>query len=307
MKKLLLSTLLLTFLSVSFAKNTGFLGVTISDYTSNETNGVQITDLFENGAAKKFGLKENDIITAVNSVAVLKKTDLVTQVANYDLGNEITLSYVRSGVTNSIKVTLGKKPEAIKFKLERIVKADGEHWIFADDRTDILVKDKSPISIAKTDETGKTTVATLSNLPSAKQLYFGLEDKLQAIKNIKKEREKCDCGCPIKEYTLYKITPDVAAPIEIKTPISTELIVEKFTIAPNPSNGKITVDFASNEKGTPMLTVFDISGRIVQTEIIQNFTGEFSKQFNLENEAKGAYLIQLKIGDKQTNKKIILQ
>ena len=69
-----------------------------------------------------------------------------------------------------------------------------KHWIFADDRTDILVKDKSPISIAKTDETGKTTVATLSNLPSAKQLYFGLEDKLQAIKNIKKEREKCDCG-----------------------------------------------------------------------------------------------------------------
>ena len=56
-----------------------------------------------------------------------------------------------------------------------------------------------------------------------------------------------------------------------------------------------------------MLTVFDISGRIVQTEIIQNFTGEFSKQFNLENEPKGAYLIQLKIGDKQTNKKIILQ
>ena len=305
MKKILLSTILLTFLSVTFAKNTGFLGVTINDYANNQITGAQIVGLFDNGAAKKFGLQENDIITAINGVAVAKRNDLITQVANFDLGNEVTLTYIRNGVSATAKVVLGKKPEAIKFKLEKNVKADGEHWVFADDKTEILIKDNAPVSISKTDEAGNTKVVSLTNMPVIKQLYFGLDDKLQAISNIKKDREKCDCGCPIKEYTLYKITPDET--VEIKKPISADLIAEKFTIAPNPSNGKVTVDFSSNEKGTPTLTIFDISGRIVQTEIIQNFTGEFSKQYNLENEAKGAYLIQLKIGDKQTNKKIILQ
>lgn len=305
MKKLLLSTLLLSFLSVTFSKNTGFLGVTIGDYTSNQLTGVQITDMFENGTAKKFGLQINDVITSINGVSVAKKTDLITQVANYDLGNEVTLNYVRNGVATTTKVTLGKKPEAIKFKLEKNVKADGEHWVFADDKTEIVMKDKIPISIAKTDENGKVVVSDLSKLQIANQLYFGLEDKLQAINNIKKERENCDCGCPIKEYTLYKITPEPT--VEIKKPISSELIAEKFTIAPNPTNGKIAIDFASNEKGTTTLTIFDITGRIVQSEIIQNFNGEFSRQYNIENQAKGAYLIQLKIGEKQTNKKIILQ
>lgn len=305
MKKILLSVLLLTFLISTFAKNTGFLGVTIGDYTANGITGAQITELFENGAAKKFGLQEKDIITAINGVTVLKKADLVAQVANYDLGNEITLNYIRNGVAATVKVMLGKKPEAIKFKLEKNVKADGEHWVFADDKTEIIVKDKTPVSLSKTDENGKTTVVTLANLPLAKQLYFGLEDKLQAITNIKKDREKCDCGCPIKEYTLYKIIPDPV--VEIKKPFSMDLIAEKFVIAPNPTNGKISVDFASNEKGALTLTIFDITGRVVQSEVMQNFNGEFLKQYNIENEAKGAYLIQLKIGEKMTSKKIILQ
>jgi hypothetical protein len=309
MKRFLLLNLIAFLFVTTFAKNTGFLGVVINDYNKDGVTGVSITNSIENGAAQKFGLLENDVITTVNNIVVKNKAELVAQIASYDLGNEVTLTYLRNGKLNSAKVILGKKPELITYQLQKNIKTDGEHWYFPTDKLELILKsDNSLIAIAKTDETGKTTETIKvenNSIASVVPQFPGIEDKFQAIKSLKKEREKCGCDCQIKQYTYPKITPDV---VEIKKPItSTVLIPERFTVSPNPTSGRITVDFSSKESGTPQLLIMDITGRMVQQEVVQNFSGEFSKSYNLESEARGAYIIQLKIGDKLTSKKIILQ
>ena len=67
------------------------------------------------------------------------------------------------------------------------------------------------------------------------------------------------------------------------------------------------IDFASKEKGMLQLSIVDITGRTVKTENVQDFDGFYTKELNLENESKGAYFIQMQIGDKMTTKKIVLQ
>lgn len=306
MKKLLLITFIASTLLAN-AVNSGFLGVTITDFNSEKTNGVLITDVIKNSAAQKYGIKENDIITAINDMAVIKKEDLTKLVATYNIGDEVKVSYIRNGVATYNKVVLGKKPEVIKYKMTKTTKADGEHWFFADDKTEIVVKnDNTPISIAKTDEVGKPLNVVMfaeTSFNNVIQNFSDVEDKLESIKKNKKQVESCSCKCPITNFTYYKITPDT----EEKNTTNNVLIVDKFTIAPNPTDGKFVVDFASKEKGALQFSIVDITGRIVKSETIYNFDGFYNKQINIENEAKGAYFIQFQIGSKMSTKKIVLQ
>ncbi|MBK8353124.1 MAG: PDZ domain-containing protein [Saprospirales bacterium] len=68
MKRFLLLNLIAFYLLPLFCKNTGFLGVVINDYNKDGVTGVSITNSIENGAAQKFGLLENDVITTVNNI-----------------------------------------------------------------------------------------------------------------------------------------------------------------------------------------------------------------------------------------------
>jgi membrane-associated protease RseP (regulator of RpoE activity) len=306
MKKLLLLSFIISTLVVN-ATNSGFLGVTINDFKSEKVTGVLISDVINNSAAQKFGIKENDIITAINDVAVLTKEDLTKQVASYNIGDKVKVSYVRNGVNTYTIVALGKKPEVIKYKMTKTVKADGEHWFFANDKTEIVVKeDNTPVSIAKTDETGKV----INNVSFAStsfnnviQQFSDVEDKLSSIKKNKKQVESCSCKCPITDFTYYKITPDA----DVKNTVAPSFIADKFTIAPNPNDGRFVVDFAAKEKGTLLFSIVDMTGRIVKAETVQNFDGFYNKQINIENEAKGAYLINFQIDGKIVSKQIILQ
>lgn len=306
MKKLLLLSFIISTLVVN-ATNSGFLGVTINDFKSEKVTGVLISDVINNSAAQKFGIKENDIITAINDVAVLTKEDLTKQVASYNIGDKVKVSYVRNGVNTYTIVALGKKPEVIKYKMTKTVKADGEHWFFANDKTEIVVKeDNSPISITKTDETGKvinTVSFATTSFNNVIQQFSDIEDKLSSIKKNKKQVESCSCKCPITDFTYYKITPDA----DVKNTVVPSFAADKFTIAPNPNDGKFVVDFAAKEKGTLLFSIVDMTGRIVKTETVQNFDGFYNKQINIENEAKGAYFINFQIDGKIVSKQIILQ
>lgn len=304
MKKLLLLILITTVL-IANAANNGFLGTTINDFKSDKLTGVLVNDVIDNSAAQKFGIKINDIITAVNDITVQSKDELVKILSTYNLGDVVNISYVRNGVAATKNVILGKRPEAIKYQMKKSIQDDGEHWYFSNDKTEIVVKtDNTPVSITQTDDNGKVIslkFATTS-FNNILQKFSDVEDKLLSIKKNKKQQDECSCKCPITDFTLYKITPEVEAVSSTKT-----LIVDKFTIAPNPTDGRFVIDFASKETGALLFSIVDITGRTVKSENVQGFDGYFTKQINLENEAKGAYFIQFQIGDKMSTKKIVLQ
>jgi serine protease Do len=76
--------------------------------SANLPEGAYISDVSANGPADKAGIKPGDIITKINDVTVKSSSDLVRQLYKYNVGDQVTVTYVRNGKTNQVKVTLGE-------------------------------------------------------------------------------------------------------------------------------------------------------------------------------------------------------
>ena len=90
------------------------LGVTIDNVKPedveklklNRTTGVLVKGIIEKGAAADAGLKENDVIIAINDVDVHTAAELQEQVGRYRPGDKATVKYIRSGKEQTATLTL---------------------------------------------------------------------------------------------------------------------------------------------------------------------------------------------------------
>jgi surface antigen len=78
-------------------------------------------------------------------------------------------------------------------------------------------------------------------------------------------------------------------------------------IYPNPFINKFKLEFESLQFSPIQIKLIDVMGQIVYNENFDNYKGVYSKEINLENKAAGVYFVQITIGDKTINKKLILQ
>ncbi len=62
--------------------------------------------------AEKAGLKNNDVITKVDSINIDENTSLTSALGSYNVGDTVTLTVVRGGKTITIKATLGSAPSS---------------------------------------------------------------------------------------------------------------------------------------------------------------------------------------------------
>lgn len=69
-------------------------------------NGVYVEAVIAKGSAQIAGIKEGDVITAVNEVVVKSVSELKEQVGRYRPGDKISITYVRGGKTQQTKVEL---------------------------------------------------------------------------------------------------------------------------------------------------------------------------------------------------------
>ncbi|MCS7284339.1 MAG: Do family serine endopeptidase [Hydrogenobacter thermophilus] len=98
----------------------GWLGVIIQEVTPDmaETVGVKegviIAQVMPSSPAEKAGLKVGDIIIAVNNEKVSSVRDLQLRVMKTPPGNELTLTIVREGKKENIKVKVEAMPEETK-------------------------------------------------------------------------------------------------------------------------------------------------------------------------------------------------
>ena len=93
--------------------------------------------------------------------------------------------------------------------------------------------------------------------------------------------------------------------------VASENIVTKETITksdyisilnayPNPTPGKIMISFNSDHVAKYSLKVFDLIGKIQIEESIPVKEGYNKRELNLENVAKGIYMITIQADDKQS-------
>jgi len=96
----------------------GFLGASYQDATGltddqkkqlqlpATADGIYITSVTTNGAAKAAGIKEGDIIRKINDVSIITGSDMQEQLTRYKPGDKVNVTYERNGTLNTIPVTL---------------------------------------------------------------------------------------------------------------------------------------------------------------------------------------------------------
>jgi len=78
-------------------------------------------------------------------------------------------------------------------------------------------------------------------------------------------------------------------------------------IYPNPSRDVFNISFTSVQKQDLKVRIRNLIGEELISDDLQQFIGEYTKQINLEDKAKGIYFLEVETDDGIINKKLILQ
>ena len=89
------------------ATGTAFLGVA----TQNGTDGVEVLTVGANSPAAKAGLKEGDVITAIDNTSITTTTALRSAIQSHESGDSVTVHYTRDGQDSTVKVTLSTQSQ----------------------------------------------------------------------------------------------------------------------------------------------------------------------------------------------------
>ncbi|HEU5364826.1 MAG TPA: PDZ domain-containing protein [Hanamia sp.] len=93
-------------LNIFSTSNQAFLGV----LTAKTDKGAIIKNVIDESAAKKAGLKNDDIITKFGDKIITSPDDLRNAVQSYKPGDKVTVNYLRDGRNKSVTLELGKNP-----------------------------------------------------------------------------------------------------------------------------------------------------------------------------------------------------
>ncbi len=83
--------------------------------------------------------------------------------------------------------------------------------------------------------------------------------------------------------------------------------INQLAIYPNPSRDIFNISFTSEEIQNLEVRILNILGEELINENLEQFIGEYTKQINLSNNAKGIYFLEIETNDGVINKKLILQ
>ena len=75
----------------------------------NFDNGIYVAQITKNGPADNTGLREGDIITSIDNIALNTMNDLRQYIYTKKVKDEVTLKISRGKITKEIKIVLAKK------------------------------------------------------------------------------------------------------------------------------------------------------------------------------------------------------
>ncbi|MDD4111014.1 MAG: PDZ domain-containing protein, partial [Clostridia bacterium] len=75
-----------------------------------EEDGVYLVNIDLSGPSAKAGLTTGDIIKRIDNYDVATMLDLRSKIYNYDIGNSVTITYVRAGIEKTVQVSLAERP-----------------------------------------------------------------------------------------------------------------------------------------------------------------------------------------------------
>jgi hypothetical protein len=83
--------------------------------------------------------------------------------------------------------------------------------------------------------------------------------------------------------------------------------IANLDVYPNPSRDVFNISFTSEEIQDLRVRVLNVIGEEIILEDLQQFIGEYTKQINLEDNAKGIYFLEIETSNGVLNMKLMLQ
>ncbi|MEI7596906.1 MAG: C10 family peptidase [Bacteroidota bacterium] len=91
------------------------------------------------------------------------------------------------------------------------------------------------------------------------------------------------------------------------TGIDENTILSGFTLYPNPTSDNINIAFTMKETQNIKVDIFNVSGKLVYSEIINNCSGEISKSINTQKFATGMYQLKISGLNDALNRRFIVE
>ena len=89
--------------------------------------------------------------------------------------------------------------------------------------------------------------------------------------------------------------------------ISNGTTINDLAIYPNPSRDVFNISFTSEDIQNLKIRILNLIGEELVNKNLEQFIGEYTKQIDLTNNAKGIYFLEIETNDGVINKKLILQ
>ncbi len=103
-------------------------------------------------------------------------------------------------------------------------------------------------------------------------------------------------------FAVDDITLDDGTPTDVS-----EQSLNRFNIFPNPTTDKIKISFYAAVAGNYSIEFFNAIGQSVLKEKMENFSGDFSKTYDLSVLGKGVYLVNLTSAKGREVRKIVVE
>ncbi len=318
--------------SKSMRKSTddrGKLGVYL-DTHSNINEGVRINSVVEGGAAEKIGMQRGDIILAINGEKTNSYSALSSTMRDYKIDDVVKVDYQRDNQYFQSEITLQAfiRPERkLSYAYNHVSPSDRSYYKMDPCKPFIgvtlstrgengvpihrIVEDTpaSEVALQRGDRITSidgTSVTTQSEIVRLRDLhkagdYFtigyirdGQEYEVEA------QFKACDTEVTEEEEPTVLTTPEINKPT-----ITNDLQLESITAFPNPTSGRFTLQFRGDAVPTTV-RLTDALGKVLMTETLNDFSGEYNDGINISNYPSGVYNITIIQNDKSYNERIIL-
>lgn len=112
-----------------------------------------------------------------------------------------------------------------------------------------------------------------------------------------------------EDFTVVIVTENVQEEdgIQTQTRTRTEQLNDPINIYPNPNTGTFTIAFQQAEKAATSLEITDVQGKVVFSEDLGTFSGNYKKELNLKRYGSGTYVVTVKQGNEVSSKKLIIE
>lgn len=255
-----------------------FLGVTLSNHGENE--GAHIDGVLPQTTAEEMGLQKGDVVTAINDTPIRTYKELVQSLRAMQPGAEVTIEFVRGGVSDSRTATIRSRADYTgadvhKKEIEGMIHGLGDHlrnFEFAP------FSDKDDIRVERFFNNNSAEAPVVKEL----KLRISMED-------IAGEEAEA----------LNKMGGDVRT--------DNDLSIESLALYPNPSTGEFNLNFTLPDRGDMTLRIFNPQGGEVFSESFRDFDGEYEQSIDISDLAKGVYFLQIEQNGRTFSQKIVTQ